>query len=198
MKKFLSLAIFLALSFFILTPTAHALLPNAPTGNNANNSQAQSGGTVTCPQNDPSCSSPSGGSGGTTGGGGTAGGSNGGTLNCSQIDPNLQDINGTCVPKRTFTCTNTSLSLACVTSLGQGITIIVRILLILAGVAAVIVIIYGGYLYMFARGNTEAAGKGQKAVTQAITGLILIILAYTIVQVITTSLISGRITPGGP
>jgi hypothetical protein len=44
---------------------------------------------------------------------------------------------------------------------------------------------------MTARGNDEQAEKGRKALTNAIIGLLIVILAFTIVQVVTNTLTSS-------
>ncbi len=48
----------------------------------------------------------------------------------------------------------------------------------------VLVIIIGGFLYITSAGNEERAKSGRKAVINAIIGLIIIIMAYVIAQVV--------------
>jgi hypothetical protein len=57
--------------------------------------------------------------------------------------------------------------------------------LYLSGAVAVVFIIIGGYRYMTAGGNEETATKARKAVVNALIGLVIIILAYVIVNVVT-------------
>lgn len=52
------------------------------------------------------------------------------------------------------------------------------------GILAVVIIIYGGFLYVTAAGNDEKAGKGKKAVTYAITGLLIIMGSFAIVNTV--------------
>ena len=59
---------------------------------------------------------------------------------------------------------------------------IISILLIIVSVAAVLAIIYGGYLYMTSGGNPERAGQGKNAVLGAIIGLVISFAAYAIIQ----------------
>ena len=66
-------------------------------------------------------------------------------------------------------------------SLGQIINRVVGWVLILAGVIAVIYLIYGGLLYITAAGDAEKATKGRTALINAIIGIIIIALAYLIV-----------------
>lgn len=57
-----------------------------------------------------------------------------------------------------------------------------------AGIIATLFIIYGGFLYVTSGGNDEDAEKGKKILTNSAIGLIVIILAATIVRVLATTL----------
>ncbi len=57
--------------------------------------------------------------------------------------------------------------------------------LYLSGAVAVIFVIIGGYRYLTAGGNEETATKARKSVVNALIGLVIIILAYVIVNVVT-------------
>src|SRR5260221_7881399 len=52
------------------------------------------------------------------------------------------------------------------------------------GLIAVVVIIYGGFLYVTAAGNEEQAGKGKKALTYSIIGILIILSSFAIVNTI--------------
>ncbi|MDD4351818.1 MAG: pilin [Candidatus Gracilibacteria bacterium] len=56
------------------------------------------------------------------------------------------------------------------------------------GLIAVIMFIYGGILYLTAGGNDENTGKAKKAMLYAIVGIIIVLLAYTIVAAVTNAL----------
>ena len=60
------------------------------------------------------------------------------------------------------------------------VTNIVNVLLIIVGILAVIYLIYGGVLYLTAGGDAEKAGKGRTAITNAIIGIIIIVLSLAI------------------
>ncbi|MCL5775194.1 MAG: hypothetical protein M1333_03205, partial [Patescibacteria group bacterium] len=60
-----------------------------------------------------------------------------------------------------------------------------------AGVIAVVFIIVGGYMYLTSGGNEEAAEKGRKVLTNSIIGLLIIILAATIVRIVVNTLDTG-------
>ena len=61
---------------------------------------------------------------------------------------------------------------------------IISILLFVAGSVAVIFVIVGGFQYVTSAGNEEQAEKGRQNVTNAIIGIIIIILSYVVVNVI--------------
>ncbi len=57
---------------------------------------------------------------------------------------------------------------------------IISAFLTLLGVIAVILILYGGYLWMTARGKEERVTKAKDTLEAAVIGLIIILTAYTI------------------
>ena len=59
-------------------------------------------------------------------------------------------------------------------------------------VVAVLFIMLGGFWYLTSAGNEESAEKGQKTLTNAIIGLVVIILAATIVRIIANTVIAGK------
>ncbi len=61
---------------------------------------------------------------------------------------------------------------------------IIKILLYFAGIVAVIMCIIGGYQIMTAAGNAVQATNGRKTLTNAIIGLIIVILSYVLVQTV--------------
>ncbi len=60
------------------------------------------------------------------------------------------------------------------------------------GIVAVIAIIYGGYLYMTAQGNEAQTKKGRDVLTWAIIGLIVVVAAAVIVNVVVSGLVENR------
>lgn len=77
---------------------------------------------------------------------------------------------------------------------GSAISWITNMALGFAGVIAVVFIIVGGYMYLTSAGNDEAAEKGRKVLTNAIIGLIIIILSATIIRIVVNTLDSGPAT----
>lgn len=62
------------------------------------------------------------------------------------------------------------------------------ILLPLVGLVSVAFIIIGGFQYITSHGSEEAAEAGKKTLTNAIIGLVVVILSYVIVVVIIRAL----------
>ncbi len=124
--------------------------------------------------------------GGTTGGGG--GGSGSGSVICDTANGFELTSGGVCVPKSPF-----GGGVASKKTLAELVSEVLKILLTLSGVVAVVFIVLGGFRYMTANGNEEQAEKGRKSLINAIIGLAIIILAYTLVSVIVNGLTSGNI-----
>ena len=57
---------------------------------------------------------------------------------------------------------------------------IIKIFLSLLGVIFVALMLYGGFLWMTARGNQEQVTKAKELITSAVIGLIIVIAAYAI------------------
>ncbi len=73
-------------------------------------------------------------------------------------------------------------------------TIVLNILYdisVIVGYIAVVMVAWGGYLYMFSRGMVDRAEKGKKTLIAAIIGLIITILASVIMNTISAVLIKG-------
>lgn len=68
---------------------------------------------------------------------------------------------------------------------------VINILLAIAGLIAVIFLIIGGFKYITSGGNEETAEAAKKTITNAIIGIVVIILAFVIVTVISNAL-SGQ------
>jgi hypothetical protein len=64
------------------------------------------------------------------------------------------------------------------------VNVIVRIAFGLAGIIALIYLIYSGYLFMVSIGNPDAVAKAKSKLLYTALGLLIIILAYVIVAFI--------------
>ena len=131
------------------------------------------------------------GSTGSSGSQGTGSGSSGSSATCNQgsCPTGLCEANGLCLPKSNF---NTGIAAS--DSLVDLLTKIIKLLLTFAGIIAVGVLVIGGFWYITSSGNEEQAEKGQKAITNAIIGLVVVILAYTIVAIISATLVADKFT----
>lgn len=69
-------------------------------------------------------------------------------------------------------------------TLASVFRLIINWALAISFLAAVVYLIVGGFMYITASGNTEAAGKGKTAVMNALIGLVIISLSFVIVQVV--------------
>jgi len=74
---------------------------------------------------------------------------------------------------------------------------IIQYVLAFVGVVAVVIIIYGGFLWMTARGNDEQVNKAKKVLVNGLIGLIVILLSYAIVQFVVGPLLNGGGGGGG-
>ena len=60
------------------------------------------------------------------------------------------------------------------------------------GVVFFVLIIYGGYMWMFSMGNEQTATKAKEIIIAAIIGLVIVLMAYAI-----TSYLGSIVVPAG-
>ncbi|MEK7075533.1 MAG: hypothetical protein AAB948_01905 [Patescibacteria group bacterium] len=73
-------------------------------------------------------------------------------------------------------------------------TLLIRIINIILSISAsfaILFVVIGGFRYITSNGNEEVAGKGRQTLVNAIIGLVIIILAYTIVRIAVNTTSSG-------
>ena len=80
-------------------------------------------------------------------------------------------------------------------SLGVIVARIINAALGLLGLVAVIIILYGGFLWMTAKGEAERVQKAKKLLIQALVGLVIIVMSFAIAQFVFLML---GINPWGP
>lgn len=73
----------------------------------------------------------------------------------------------------------------------EGIMGIVNVLLGFLGILAIIIILWGGFVWMTAGGNEEKTGEAKKIITAGIIGLVIIFTAYAIASFVVTQLMSA-------
>ncbi len=69
---------------------------------------------------------------------------------------------------------------------------VIQTIISFSGVVAVLFLIVGGFFYLTSAGNEEQAEKGQKILTNAIIGLVVIVLAYALVAIIGSVVTAGQ------
>ena len=78
------------------------------------------------------------------------------------------------------------------TSLPGAIGKVVGVVLSLVGVAFLILMIYGGFTWMLARGNDQEVVKAKNLIQSAIIGLIIVLAAYAITAYIGSNLFKTK------
>lgn len=66
----------------------------------------------------------------------------------------------------------------------------------ISGIVAVVMIFWAGFKYMTTQGNPEAAAAARKTIINALIGLVIVILATTLITFVGNSLLPSP--PGGP
>jgi uncharacterized BrkB/YihY/UPF0761 family membrane protein len=78
-----------------------------------------------------------------------------------------------------------------ITSIPEAIGRIIGALLAFIGVLFFVLMIYGGFLWMTARGNETQTGKARDLIAAAVIGLIIVLSAYAITSYLGSTLIGG-------
>lgn len=95
--------------------------------------------------------------------------------------------NGVCGASGQASCTPGNAG----TNLEGTISTVVNILSAAAGVAAVIMIIIGGFRYVTSAGNAETAKNARNTLVYAVVGLIIVALAQLVVHFVLTQTTTG-------
>lgn len=82
-------------------------------------------------------------------------------------------------------------------SIDQMIGDVINLSLSFLGVIFLILMIYGGYLWMTARGNEQQVEKSKNLITAAIIGLIIVLAAYAISATVISIVAQKTLTGGG-
>ena len=70
------------------------------------------------------------------------------------------------------------------TNLRDFVINVVNFVLGFLGLLAVIIVIYGGFLYLTAMGNEEKTGKGKKSIMYAVIGIVIILISFALVNTV--------------
>jgi len=71
---------------------------------------------------------------------------------------------------------------------------IINVALSFVGVIVLVIILYGGFLWMTAGGNEEKVGQAKQWIYGGIIGLVIILCSYAIAQFVINSLVSATTT----
>lgn len=74
---------------------------------------------------------------------------------------------------------------------GEVFNRVTTVLYTITGSVAVIAIMYGGYVYMTARGNEQATKRGREILTYSILGLLVVVFAVTIITLVARFALTG-------
>ncbi len=97
-------------------------------------------------------------------------------------------VNGLCVLNSQFS----KDSIANTGTIFELITKVLKIMLTLAGALAVVWLVIGGYQYITAGGNDEQAEKGRKTLLNATIGVVVVIMAYALINVVVNLVANGK------
>lgn len=75
-------------------------------------------------------------------------------------------------------------------SLTMGWVLMLNFLLVSAALLFLIITLYGGWLWMFARGNEELVNRGRAYMTQAVIGMLIVLSARIIVELTVSGLVT--------
>ncbi len=73
----------------------------------------------------------------------------------------------------------------------QVFQLVLQIAIGIAFLISVLMLVYGGFLYITAAGNQETSEKGKKAIISALIGLAIVFLSYLIVNLVYRFLIQA-------
>ena len=73
----------------------------------------------------------------------------------------------------------------------EGVMAIVNVLLGFLGIIAIIIILWGGFVWLTAGGNEEKVSEAKKIITAGIIGLIIIFVSYAIASFVITQLMDA-------
>lgn len=112
-----------------------------------------------------------------------------------QPDPPNTDRNDPCYPGRSVNdiCLPERPAGAPVFNSVSGLVGEILIILIMAaGLIATVFVVVGGYKYLTAGGEEEQVKTAKKMLSNALIGLVVVLLAYSIIR-ITLNLVGGRV-----
>jgi len=100
------------------------------------------------------------------------------------------------LPAFAQTSLNTGINYGTFTGLGtqdlrEGIMRIINVLLSFLGIIAIVIMLWGGFVWLTSGGSEEKVGQAKKIITAGIVGLVIIFIAFAIAQFVITQLITA-------
>ena len=77
-----------------------------------------------------------------------------------------------------------------ISDFGALVNQIINFITAFVGVVAVIYLIWAGFNYIMAQGNAKKVGAAKEAITNAVMGIIIVVIAYLIVQLVLVNLLN--------
>jgi hypothetical protein len=73
----------------------------------------------------------------------------------------------------------------------EGIMAVINVLLGFLGIIAIVIILYGGFVWLTSGGNEEKVGQAKKIISAGIIGLVIIFVAYALATFVINQLMSA-------
>jgi Zn-dependent protease with chaperone function len=73
----------------------------------------------------------------------------------------------------------------------NGVMSIIQYALGFLGIIAIVLMLYGGFLWLTSAGNEEKVGQAKKVIIAAVIGLVIIFVSYALATFVITQLISA-------
>lgn len=73
----------------------------------------------------------------------------------------------------------------------EGVMAVIRVLLGFLGIIAIVIILYGGFVWLTSAGNEEKVGQAKKIISAGIIGLIIIFVSYALATFVVTQIMEA-------
>ncbi len=80
----------------------------------------------------------------------------------------------------------------------EGIMSVIRALLGFLGIVAIVIMLYGGFVWLTSAGNEEKVSQAKKIISAGIIGLIIIFVSYALATFVITQIMSATGVPDAP
>ncbi|MFA5022173.1 MAG: hypothetical protein WC508_03780 [Patescibacteria group bacterium] len=73
----------------------------------------------------------------------------------------------------------------------EGIMAVISVLLGFLGIIAIVIMLYGGFVWLTSAGNEEKVGQAKKIITAGVIGLVIIFVAYALATFVISQLMTA-------